>query len=701
MLVRKKLEHFFSTDNPVEDRIFCMAVSLCGGECLLLMIVTILLRESVFIPLLFLAGGLISGAVLWIQNKYHNLTITSVAYLVVMFILLFPVLGHFSNGAIYDFPLYFIEGIAFTAIMLSGRKALVLICAEIAVDLYCINQMTEQIVVEIEAESDKIVYFPVMYCRIMVAISLTGIVCGLLIAYRNRLLRDEICKCSEIEQKVEQVNYAKNMFLVNVSHEIRTPLNAILGTSELLLDLEADDRVKENAFDIANSSKALLSITNDLMDFSRIDYSDIRLDEGFYHIGGLFNELINMLSVRFSDYNAELFVDISPNIPERLCGDGEKFRQILSTLLISIVKSMEHGEVHFKVDCHEQTKQQIVLEIKVLAQGTFKYSCMEQLQQEDDRDPAYGDQGSVLMKQLIKTMGGTLEMQETLRERSYCFDIIQGYEAAKSIVEINRENAFILFYENSIMQGSSFAKVLQDMGLRFCQVTSNEAFYEECVKECYTHIMIASERYDGMKDRLTELLRPQSLILVSSGIITYDDALIRTTFARPVNCINVDALLSGRKNSSIRHVEYHGGFICPDAKIMVVDDNIINLEVASGILKKYEAQVILATSGKECLNYLQDERVDFIFLDYMMPEMDGIDTLKNIKALPIPELKQVPIVALTANAVSGAREMFLEAGFDEYISKPIELNTFERVLREYLNKDKVIFTMNKEAANEE
>ena len=271
----------------------------------------------------------------------------------------------------------------------------------------------------------------------------------------------------------------------------------------------------------------------------------------------------------------------------------------------------------------------------------------------------------------------------------------------KAVVETNREDVNILFYENSILQGSEFAKVLRSMGLHFCQASNNEFFYEECVKQCYTHIMIATERYDGIKEKLTELLPPQSLILVASGIVTYDDALIRTTFARPVNCLSIDALLAGRKNSSIRHVDYHGGFICPDARIMVVDDNMINLEVASGILKKYEAQVVLVTSGKECLNYLQDETVDYIFLDYMMPEMDGIDTWKNIPALPNPEIKQSPIGALTANAISGAREMFLEAGFDEYISKPIELNTFERVLRELLNKDKIIYTADKEAENEE
>ena len=698
MLLKKQFERFFSSELPIDDQIFRMAVSLSGAECFIMAIVSVMLRESALISLLLLAGGFGSAAALWMHYKSDNLTAISVVYLFVLHIILIPVLGYFCENSVYDFPLYFIEGIIFTAILLKGRHAVVMILMEIAVDLYCMYQMTA----DISAQGDRMLYSPVLYFRIMTAIAMSGIICGLLIAYRNRLLREEIDKCSEMEHQVEQVNFAKDMFLVNVSHEIRTPLNAILGTSELLLDLDADDKVKKNAFDIANSSKALLAITDDLMDFSKIDYSDIRLEEDCYYVGELLDDLINLLSIRLSDYNVEVFVDISPDIPERLWGDSAKFRQILSALLIGVVKSVENGEVHFKVKSHEQSKQQLMLCVELCCCGTFKYSYMEQLQQERNGSLTYTDKdGGSVVKQLIKALGGTLDIEEKVKERTYCFEIRQGYENAKSIVEKDREDVYILFYENSIMQGSAFARVLRDMGLRFCQVSGNEYFYEECVKECYSHIMIASERYEDMKDRLVQLLQPQSVILVCSGMITYEDALIKTTFARPVNCLNMDALLEGRRNSSIRHVGYRGGFICPKAKIMVVDDNIINLEVASGILKKYEAQVVLVTSGKECLNYLRDESVDFIFLDYMMPEMDGIDTLRNIRALQRPELTHVPIVALTANAVSGAREMFMEAGFDEYISKPIELDKFERVLREYLAEDKIIFTTNKEAVNEE
>ena len=134
---------------------------------------------------------------------------------------------------------------------------------------------------------------------------------------------------------------------------------------------------------------------------------------------------------------------------------------------------------------------------------------------------------------------------------------------------------------------------------------------------------------------------------------------------------------------------------------MVVDDNIINLEVATSMLSRYQAKVTVAASGKECLKMLKTEPVDLIFLDYMMPEMDGIDTLKNIRALGDPKLETVPVVALTANAVSGAREMFLEAGFDEYISKPIEREMFEMVIRSSLPEDMIVYITDKEEQTEQ
>ena len=258
----------------------------------------------------------------------------------------------------------------------------------------------------------------------------------------------------------------------------------------------------------------------------------------------------------------------------------------------------------------------------------------------------------------------------------------------------------VLYFENSRTQADFMGEVLRRMGVSFHAVSTNEEFVRECTNKDYRYIMIAAERYEGLRECLTALMPPQSLILISPDMLSYDDDLIRMTFSRPVNCISLDALFANRSNSAIIKVGYHGNFECPDARVMVVDDNLINLEVAGGILSRYKAQVLVASSGAECLNTLAHDKVDLIFLDYMMPEMDGIDTLKNIRAMDRQEMKELPVIALTANAVSGAREMFMEAGFDEYISKPIELDKFEKLLRKYLPQEKILFKSGKEAEHD-
>jgi CheY-like chemotaxis protein len=611
-------------------------------------------------------------------------------YLFVSLFVIVPYLSTQSENALFDYPIYFLSGIVITVLLLHGKWAWIFLVGELAVDFWCLQSMSAKMTATMQTQG-KILYDSVLYYRIISAILVTGVCMGGLLAYRNRILQQEIRKCAEMERKAEQTNYAKDMFLVNVSHEIRTPLNAILGTTELLFDLEqADDRVKENAFSISKASKALLFITNDLMNFSKIDYDNIQLNNDGYYMAEMLDDLINVLTIRFVDNKIELYTYIDKEIPAKLYGDSAKLEQILLTMMSGVIQTMESGMVIFSIEADTMEERQLTLAVEIRASGAFRCS-FQQLLQTDHVEEEPNHLGYSKLVYLIEAMQGSLAVEENGWERKYRFHVVQECERRTPLISEGVTDCSILFFENSEMEGNVLAKVLKDMNIRFTQVTHNDAFYEECVKECYTHVLLAAERYDGVKETVGELLPPQSLILISPTLFYCEDSLIRTTFARPVNCLSIDALLSDKKSNAIWHTIYHGGFICPDAKIMVVDDNMINLEVASGILKKYQAQVVLATSGKECLCYLEENRVDFIFLDYMMPEMDGIDTLKNIRELHEKTGEKVPVVALTANAVSGAREMFLSAGFDEYISKPIELEKFERVLRELLDKDKIIF----------
>lgn len=695
MTAKQQLEKYLDIELPAEILLFHIAMVLSLAECFLLMLFTLFLRMNICVPLLLSVGIIFTLAAMYAEGRTDKLKWVSAGYLVLMHFILVPLASYYVPYAIYDFPVYFLTGIAFTAILLKKRWAAVFITVDTAIDIVCIRHMLEQSAAPASALEGSTQYNLILFGRIIVALFVTGTVCGILVSYRNRILRREIAKSAAMEQEAEQLSYAKNMFLVNVSHEIRTPLNAILGITELLLDLDTDDRVKENAFHIANSSKALLSITNELMDFSRLDDSDLTVADKPYDIGNICNELINMLSVRYADYKTDLLVDIEPDIPAQLCGDETMVRQIMLNVLNGIMKSLESGEVYLNIQKENSKEEYIRLLVEVRAEGIFQYSYKERLYHSAVKETECDDM-IPLPHRLIRLMGGEMSMEEENAERRYYFEIPQKYIPGKSLVDkFDDDTIKILFYENTSLHGSVFAKTMHDMNVNFCQVSTHEAFFEECVNQNYTHLMIASEHYNSMKDKLSELLGPQSVILIGSDLLAYDDALVKTTFARPVNCLNLEALLRDRQNSTIRRIGYKGGFVCPDARIMVVDDNIVNLEVATSLLNRYHAQTLVAASGKECLKMLQKERVDFIFLDYMMPQMDGIDTLKNIRALGVNGLDRIPIVALTANAVSGAREMFLNAGFDEYLSKPIERDKFEKILRELLPEDKIIYVANK------
>ena len=163
-----------------------------------------------------------------------------------------------------------------------------------------------------------------------------------------------------------------------------------------------------------------------------------------------------------------------------------------------------------------------------------------------------------------------------------------------------------------------------------------------------------------------------------------------TVLTRPIHALNIAALLKNESNSYVRDVTRKGGFECPMATILVVDDNYTNLNVAAALLSKYKANVLTALSGADCLRIIKDQEVDMVFLDYMMPEMNGIDTLERIRKIPGSNIASMPVIALTANVVSGAREMFLEAGFDDFLAKPISIDKMEKILRKYLRRELLV-----------
>lgn len=693
--MKQFLGRYLSTELSDEKQLYNLAVLLGMIECVVILLLSIIVRLGHSFILLMSGTVVISYFFLLLGEKMEDSRKLSAGYLFVMYILMVPGMYLCSDLSLCFFPCYLITGIVFAASLLHGWLRIIGVFLQLFIDLYLCYQA---IVIGRVDEYPQMQGDVLLCVRLLTSIFITGTICGFMLTYQNRKLRSEINESARIGEKAEETNNAQNIFLVNVSHEIRTPLNAIQGTIELLLDMDINDKVKENIFYIDNASKALLSITNDLLDFSMIDEDSIKLEEKPYHIGKMLGDIINIFSVRYEDSQVDFFVDVPPSMTAMLVGDGAKLEQIILSYITAASQYLSSGRIYLRISEEKIDADSLNLSVHLETRRDAGDALGDR--KEDVDEPSYEPVFQIrenLCEIVIRAMGGELAVTDDGERRCYDFRIVQRYEDETPLVENDKYGtARVLLFENTKEQNDIFAKILTDMGITYVLADDSEMFYGECVKEEYTHILLAMERYEEMEERLNGMLPPQSLVLISTGMNSCHDELVRTIITRPISCLNLDILLAGKKNYAVRNIGFSGEFECPQAKIMVVDDNIINLEVAGELLKKYTSHIITAISGKECLNTLQEESVDFIFLDYMMPEMDGIETLKNIRSLGISEMETVPIIALTANVVSGAKEMFLEAGFDDYISKPIEIDKFEKVLREHLDPEKIVLINSRE-----
>ena len=695
MAAKERLDKYLDLELPADRLLFRVSMLLSFGVFVFVLSMSLLLQMGRLVSLMTLAGIGVTLLSIYREYRTENARGMSAFYFVLVYLIMLPFMACNVPCAICDFPFYYLTGIVFVTVLFYHKRAVFFCAVYFAVVFWSVWHMIPQADELLHADAAGDRYSAVIFFRMFFAMFIMGLAYGVLASFRSRILRRQIQKSAGIEKQAEQLSYAKDMFLVNVSHEIRTPLNAILGVTELMLSQDTDEKLKDSAFQISNSSKALLSITNELMDFSKLNAASRLAENGQYYIGNICDELINMISVRFADYDVGFYADIAPDIPEQLIGDKDAVRQLMMGMVSGVIKSVETGEVYLKVRKEGMDEAHILLRVEINARGSFLYSYRQRLYEtarEESDVPEPEEEVVPLPYRLVRLMQGEMDVQEEAALRQYSFGIVQGFVPGRMMVEQPPANVKILCYENTDKRSDALVNALRSMSIEYLRVFDDETFLEKCTDPEYSHIMIAAGIYTGLKERLDALLPPQSLILIGGGVPAYDDALVRTTIARPVSCLNLDALLNGRQSSTVRYISYNGGFVCPEADIMVVDDNVVNLEVATSILGRYEAKVTVAASGKECLGMLKrNKSVDLILLDYMMPEMDGIDTLKNIREMDVPGLKTVPVVALTANAVSGAREMFMDAGFDEYISKPIEREKLEKVLKDCLPEDKVVY----------
>ena len=627
----------------------------------------------------------------------------SVAFMSIVFNIIFmPAMMYMFGKYICVMPVYFLFGILYTILLLDVKTGLILCSIEIIVYAVVLSILSKVMPLGIDPSNPMDIHKA--YGGAFVAMVFVGTCCGAAIRFRFLVFENVNEQAQQIKAEATAAYVAKDMFLINMSHEIRTPMNAIVGTVDLLLDKDVPEQVSDSVYNILNSCNALLSITDELMDLSKSESGDVSLYTSTYDLNDLLFEVINMMTIRLTESNLDFLVDINKNIPRYLYGDLSKVRQVLVNVLNNAVKYTTAGKIVFRVDYKliSNDKIELIIDVEDTGCGIRREDIPglferknEPMEVNRDSENVEGTGiGLVLCSEILKEMKGEISVQSEFNKGSvFTIKIPQKFTSMDTVAYIQDPFKYkALVFEKNQENYEHVKKILDDFSIESDSARNRQDMERLMNVNKYSHVFIANEKYEECEQFLNDRLISEKII----AFLDIDDNIqikkAQTILTRPIHTLNVAALIKNETNSYVREVMRKGGFTCPKARILVVDDNYTNLNVASAILSKYGAQVVTAPSGRECIRIVSSQDIDMVFLDYMMPEMNGIDTLEALRKLPGSRYAAMPVVALTANVISGAREMFLEAGFDDFMAKPISVDKMERTLKKYLARELIEYT---------
>jgi PAS domain S-box-containing protein len=496
-------------------------------------------------------------------------------------------------------------------------------------------------------------------------------------------------------EAAELANRAKSEFLANMSHEIRTPMNAILGMTDLALrNIGSHDAVRDYLGNIKNSGNQLLSIINDILDFSKVEAGVIELIPEKYLVHSMINDIAVMIHVRIGDKPIFFLVDDDPDLPSEMIGDVIRIKQIIINLLSNAVKFTREGHVVFSISSQaHEADGTCKLKVSVTDTGIGirdddKHLLFESFSQVDtrrNRSIEGTGLGLAISKNLVELMGGEIKVESKYGEGScFSFYIIQKVETFRPMAKFSpNENIRVAVLQTDLSRTRILADKIKKLGVE-CDIINSPTHIDQ-----YTHVFFNYTQFDMV---LKTYCPHTKLFAVARGLednerVTPNMEIIYM----PLTSLLLVRLL-GDKTNNKDEINIDGeksSLQLHNTQILVVDDIEINLIIAEETLLAYGGRIDTADSGIKALGMIKNNDYDLVFMDHMMPEMDGVDVTQIVRSWPEEKFQKLPIVALTANVVGDVRDMFIKSGMSDFLSKPMEPAEMERVLREWLPPEKL------------
>ncbi len=503
----------------------------------------------------------------------------------------------------------------------------------------------------------------------------------------------------EAGKEMERAGNMKADFLANMSHEIRTPMNAVIGMAEMALREDLSPVAREYITQIRSSGKALLTIINDILDFSKIESGKMSINVVEYDPLVIINEVTNIIVTRLEDKNVDLIIDLDPTLPRRLMGDNIRLKQIIINLANNAVKFTKEGYVKIKISYDPMFSVGIMLKVSVEDTGIGikeadkerLFESFQQLDSKRNRNIEGTGLGLAITKQLLKLMNGSIQVESEYEKGStFSFTLPQRTADDTPCITVEEpENKVVLCLVRDGAVRDGIQKDCEDLHVAYENYTSPHRLLELLqTKQLYIVAEEVAFHSDLRKD-IEE--HPEAEVLLITNSLDYEDVEFpNVTYARkPIYIHLLASWLNGQELIFMDDEAFSDFlFTAPDAEILVVDDNAINLTVTEGLLEPLELKMDKALSGKRAIDMISEKHYDLIFMDHMMPELDGIETTHIIRRLH-PEYNDVPIIALTANVVDGVKDMFLEEGMNDFVPKPIELPIIVEKLKTWLPAEKM------------
>ncbi len=525
-----------------------------------------------------------------------------------------------------------------------------------------------------------------------------------LVEQRTQELEHNNALLADAKQSAESANKAKSEFLANMSHEIRTPMNAIIGLNHLMRRTELTERQQDYSNKMMLSANNLITIINDILDYSKIEANKIVLEQIDFDLFEVLHNVSSVINVKAYEKRLDLHFAIHYEVPQMLVGDPHRLSQVLINLLNNAVKFTDRGEITVEIEREHSPQEDMAATLRCSVSDTGIGMTMEQqtrlfrhfTQADMSTTRKYGGTGLglVISKELVERMGGEMSVESEPGQGS-CFTFTARFElCSRTFVNIQKDSPVRFLNVLLVCDEPDMQKVLtcqlEQFQFQVAIADSEDAAAQQLYSGARFDLVIVDWKLNHddpiqLAERINQYgSSPMQVIVLVSAY--HDLELQQRIRYTPIEKVLYYPMSQSQLYNEMvglfhKHVldKQHIGKekeqqihydALRETSILLVEDNEINQQVALEMLKGIGATVDIASNGAEALELLDTKRYDIILMDLQMPVMDGIEATRRIRQRE--DGKDVPIIAMTADAMKGVKEKVLENGMNSYITKPFE-----------------------------